>query len=192
MLKITVQLSARSRLNPMNPPNTKRIATSGIMELKPSILPRSPSSPLSVSHALYAASFADEPKNVMTQSRTITNVTPREAAAAALPAIRVSISTLISPNPKIEIPHTIYPRQISSFRFPTLSENAPTRTVVSVAATELAPTIREMSDAEALNILYKNTFRYIFSTTHAICPMSPKISIAAQNFLPSFFFICIP
>ena len=47
----------------MKPPKTTSMETSGIMELKPSILPRLLSSPLSVSQALYAASLAVEPKN---------------------------------------------------------------------------------------------------------------------------------
>ena len=63
-----------SRSKPMKPPKTTSMETSGIMELKPSILPRLLSSPLSVSHALYAASLAVEPKNVMTQSITIVSI----------------------------------------------------------------------------------------------------------------------
>ena len=39
------------------------------------------------------------------------------------------------------------------FRFCSLSESAPIRIVVRVAATALASTIREISAAEALNIL---------------------------------------
>ena len=146
---MVVQLSAKSKLKPMNPPNTTRMETNGIMELKPSIFPRLPSPPLSVSHALKAASLAAEPKNVIMQSKTMVNVTPRAAACTAPPAIGVKVSTLIKANPKMEIPQTIYPRHIITFRFPNLSDRAPTRMVVKVAATELAPTIREISAADA-------------------------------------------
>ena len=133
----------------MKPPNTTKIETSGIIELKPSIFPRLPSPPLSVSHALKAASLAAEPKKVIIQSKAMVNVTPRAAACTAPPAIGVRVSTLIKANPKIEIPQTMYPRQIMTFRFPSLSDKAPTRMVVKVAATELAPTIREISAADA-------------------------------------------
>ena len=66
------------------PPNTARIARSGIMALTPSALPRFVSSVLSVSHALKQASLADEPKNVMMQSNTMTSAQPSAAAFATV------------------------------------------------------------------------------------------------------------
>ncbi|MBR2398062.1 MAG: hypothetical protein IKA97_04770, partial [Clostridia bacterium] len=55
--------------------------------------------------------------------------------------------------PSMETPHRIYPTDINIFRFPTLSESAPINIVVKVAVTADAPTIKEISVAEALNIL---------------------------------------
>ena len=52
-------------------------------------------------------------------------------------------------------------------RFPILSESAPMKIVVSVATTDDAATISDMSEGNAENILYMNTFKYIFSTTQA-------------------------
>ena len=62
--------------------------------------------------------------------------------------------------------------------------------MVMFASPALAPTIREMWPAVQRNILYRNTLKYMFSTTQAICPMSPKMSMAAQKRPPSFFCIC--
>ena len=42
---------------------------------------------------------------------------------------------------------------MNTFRLPSLSESAPIKTVVRVAATALAATMAEISAAEALNIL---------------------------------------
>ena len=81
-----VQCAALSCSAHIVPPKTTRIATSGIMALMPSALPRFVSSVLSVSQALKQASFAVEPKNVIMQSNTMTSVTPIDAAFAALSA----------------------------------------------------------------------------------------------------------
>ncbi len=106
IMNITVQLAGTSRSNPMNPPNTTSMATSGIMALIPSILPLLVSFPESVSHALYAASLAVEPKNVITQSRMITILTPAAAASATPPNIGVSTSILTRPNAIMVTPQT--------------------------------------------------------------------------------------
>ena len=71
------------------------------------------------------------------------------AASNVLPQIGVRISMRTSPNARMVIPQTRYPPQINSFRLPTQSDSAPTRIVVRAAATELAPTIMEISAAEA-------------------------------------------
>ena len=104
--KITVQLEASSRLKPINPPNTTKIDTNGIIALMPSIFPLLDSSPTSVSQALYAASLAAEPKKVMAQSKIITRLTPSAAASATLPHKGVNSSILIKPKAKMETPHT--------------------------------------------------------------------------------------
>ena len=100
-----VQLWSFSKSKNIKLPNTTKMETSGIMELIPSILPRLASSPQSVIQALKPASLAEEPKKVMTQSIRITRVTPREAAAAVLPAIGVKISMRMRQKDKIEMPH---------------------------------------------------------------------------------------
>ena len=58
------------------------VATSGIMALMPSTLPRLLSSVTSVSQALKQASLAAEPKKVITQSMIIVRETPTAAAEA--------------------------------------------------------------------------------------------------------------
>ena len=78
---------------------------------------------------------------------------------------------------------------MKSLRLPILSDKAPINTVVRVAATALAATIAEISEAEALNILYMNTFKYIFSTTHAICPIRLIKVRDNQNLPESLVFI---
>ena len=55
-----------------NPPATISIAARGKMERIPSTFPRNVLSVLSVTHALKQASFAVEPKSVITQSPTTT------------------------------------------------------------------------------------------------------------------------
>ena len=62
--------------------------------------------------------------------------------------------------------------------------------VVTVADTALALTIAEIAEAEAWTIWYKNTLKYIFSTTQATCPVNPKITNAHQK-RDVFFFCCI-
>ena len=152
IIKIALQSFALDRSKPIKPPNTTRIAISGIIALMPSALPCPPSCVASVSQALKAASFAVEPKKVITQSNTITSDTPALAAAAALKK-RVRISIRIKAKAAMEIPHRIYPPQMSSFRLPILSLSAPINKVVNVAATALAATIAEMAAGEAANIL---------------------------------------
>ena len=168
IVNIHVQLLALLRSNAINPPNTASIATSGIIAFSPSAFPLLSLFVLSVSHALKAASFALEPKKVITQSSMITRDTPTAAADTAAGKRASIISARISTKERIDIPHRIYPAHINIFRFPILSDNAPIKIVVSVAATALAATIAEISAAVALNILYIKTFRYIFSTTQAI------------------------
>ena len=179
---IATQLSDLSRSNAINPPNTASIATSGIIELMPSAAPLLVASVESVSHALYAASFALEPKKVITQSSMITRLIATADAETVAGITALIQSSLRSANPSIDTPQRMYPRQINIFLLPSLSARAPTKTVVSVADTALAATISAMSDADAPNILYMNTLRYIFSTTHAICPTSPQSTRAIQNF----------
>ena len=107
MAKIITQLCARLRSKAINPPNTARMATRGIIELIPSAEPRLVESVESVSHALYAASFADEPKKVIRQSRTIVSVMPIAAALDAAGKRASITSSLSSANAKIEIPQRI-------------------------------------------------------------------------------------
>ena len=140
----------------------------------------------SVSHALYAASFALDPKKVITQSSMITRLIATADAETVAGITALIQSSLKSAKPSIDTPQRMYPRQINIFLLPSLSARAPTKTVVSVADTALAATISAMSDADAPNILYMNTLRYIFSTTHAICPTSPQSTRATQNFGESF------
>ena len=89
----------------MKPPNTTRIASSGIIAFRPSAEPRLVASVESVSHALKQASFADEPKNVITQSMTITSVTPTLAALAAMGKSEEITSTRSSTKHQMEMPH---------------------------------------------------------------------------------------
>ena len=153
MAKMAVQLEASSRSKNIKPPNTTRIATSGIMALMPSAAPRLVLSVLSVSHALKAASLALLPKKVIRQSRAITRDTPRVAALAICGNSPVRTSSRTSIKQRMEMPQRIYPPQMNSLRFPMRSERAPIRTVVSVAATALAATMAEICPAVAANIL---------------------------------------
>ena len=86
---------------------TTKIAISGIIEFIPSAFPLSSLVTLSVSHALKHASFADEPKKVITQSIIITSVTQTADADAAIGKSAPIISTLISAKLRIEIPQRI-------------------------------------------------------------------------------------
>ena len=104
MQNIAVQDSGRSRLNAINPPNTARIATSGIIEFIPSAAPLLVSLVESVSHALYAASLALEPKKVITQSSTITSVTASAEADATAGNAALIQSTRRSAKPRIDTP----------------------------------------------------------------------------------------
>ena len=80
------------------------MATSGIMALMPSAVPRLVASVLSVSQALKAASLADEPKKVIRQSSTMTSDTPSEAAEAADGNAALIKSSRKSVKPRIEMP----------------------------------------------------------------------------------------
>ena len=148
-----VQLWGALRSNAINPPKTARMATRGIIAFMPSAAPLLELSTLSVSQALKAASFADEPKKVIRQSRIITREIPTDAAEATIGNTAEMTSSLMRINASMEMPQRIYPPHIKSLRFPILSESAPMNTVVRVAATALAATIAEMSAADALNIL---------------------------------------
>ena len=66
------------------------------------------------------------------------------AVAAAAGNSFAAFSTVTSPNAAVESPHSRYPPQMNSFRLPTRSESAPIRSVVSVAAAALQPTMAEM------------------------------------------------
>ena len=150
---ITVQLLSLSRSKNIKPPNTTSTATSGIIAFIPSARPRFSLSVESVSHALNAASFAVEPKNVITQSRIIASDTPTVAADVVIAKVFSIKSVFKNTKLKIEMPHRIYPDTINSFRLPILSLSAPINTVVSVAVTADAATISDMSDALALKVL---------------------------------------
>ena len=105
--KMAVQLSCLSRSKDMNPPKTTRMAIRGIMELTPSAIPRFVSSVLSVSQALYAASFAVEPKKVMTQSRMMVREMPICMAEAAMGNRAPRKSIRRKAKPMIEMPQII-------------------------------------------------------------------------------------
>ena len=62
MANIAVQLEASFKSKAIKPPKTASMATRGIIALIPSAAPRFEESVESVSHALKAASLADEPK----------------------------------------------------------------------------------------------------------------------------------
>ena len=107
MVKIAVQEADLSRSNAINPPKTTKIETSGIIALTPSAAPRFELSVLSVSHALNAASFALEPKKVITQSNIITKLAPTAAAETAVGKSTFITSILIKANDKIDMPHNM-------------------------------------------------------------------------------------
>ena len=66
------------------------------------------------------------------------------AVAAAAGNSFAAFSTVTSPNAAVESPHSRYPPQMNSFRLPTRSDSAPIRSVVSVAAAALQPTMAEI------------------------------------------------
>jgi hypothetical protein len=129
------------------------MARRGIIALIPSAAPLFELGTDSVSHALKQASFALEPKNVITQSIIIVRLTPTLAAETTEGKRAFIISTLINAKEIIEMPQRIYPPEINSFRLPILSDSAPMIIVVRVAATAEAVTITEIAEAEAENIL---------------------------------------
>ena len=90
-----------------------------------------------------APSFAVLPKKVITQSRTTTIVAAAAAAFAAGNSL-AAFSLVIYPKAAVESPQSIYPAQMNTLRLPTLSESAPMRSVVTVAATADHATIRAM------------------------------------------------
>ena len=53
----------------------------------------------------------------------------------------------------IDKPQNIYPKEISNFRFFILSDKVPITNVVTAAVIALHDTIKEISVADALNIL---------------------------------------
>ena len=105
-VKIKVQLLLLSRSRAIKPPKTASIATSGIIEFMPSALPRFDESVLSVSQALKAASFALEPKNVITQSKIMTSETPILATDTAVGKSAFNTSNLTSEKQSIETPQS--------------------------------------------------------------------------------------
>jgi hypothetical protein len=96
IVKISDHSSGFSSEKPINPPNTTKIAISGIIELIPSALPLFSEVVTSVSHALKQASLALEPKNVIRQSKMITRVTQIALTLTAVGKIAPIISFLIS------------------------------------------------------------------------------------------------
>ena len=83
------------------------MATSGIMALMPSTLPRLLSSVTSVSHALKQASLAEEPKKVITQSRMMVMLTPTEAAETTVGNSALITSMRTREKLQMEIPQRI-------------------------------------------------------------------------------------
>ena len=128
---------------PSNSPKMTSMEMSGRMASTDSALPRASFGTVSVIQALKAASLAVEPKKVITQSST-TIMTAAAAVAAAAGNSFAAFSTVTSPNAAVESPHSRYPPQMNSFRLPTRSDSAPIRSVVSVAAAALQPTMAEM------------------------------------------------
>ena len=167
------------------------MAMRGIIALMPSAEPRFVASVESVSHALKQASLADEPKNVITQSIIMTRDTPTEAADAAAGNIFSITSVRMRAKLQMDMPQSMYPPAIKSRRLPSLSDSAPIKSVVSVAATALAATITEISRALARNIRYIKTLKYIFSTTHATWPTKLNTVSASQKRGESFVFFIV-
>ena len=87
-------------------PKTTTIASKGIMASTVSVLPRFCGSVTSVIHALKAASFAVEPKKVMTQSIITTN-TPASITAFAAGNSTLVLCTVIRENAKVVKPQMI-------------------------------------------------------------------------------------
>ena len=83
------------------------MATNGIIELIPSAAPRFVLSVESVTQALKAASFADEPKNVIMQSNIMVSVAPKAAAEVTIGNTEEIISVFKNIKLKIEIPHSM-------------------------------------------------------------------------------------
>ena len=105
--KIKVQVSGWFWSKPIKPPKTTRIAISGIIALMPSAAPLFVASVESVSQALKQASFAQEPKKVITQSMMMTRLTPIAAAEAAAGNSAPITSVRIRAKLQMEIPHRI-------------------------------------------------------------------------------------
>ena len=83
------------------------MATSGIMAFMPSAEPLFVESVESVSHALKQASFAEELKNVMTQSMIITAETPTDIAETAEGKSFSITSVRMSAKLQMEIPQAM-------------------------------------------------------------------------------------
>ena len=66
------------------------------------------------------------------------------AATACAGKSFAALSTVTSPNAAVDSPQSMYPAQMNTLRLPTRSESAPIRSVVSVAAAALHPTIAEI------------------------------------------------
>lgn len=76
---------------------------------------------------------------------------------------------------------------IRAFRRPSRSLRAPITRVVTVAVTALQATMAAIMDVSPEMVLYRNTLKYIFSMTQAICPNRPKVSRAARCGRPVWF-----
>ena len=88
---------------PSKSPKIISIDRSGRTASTDSVLPRFPASMESVIYALKAASFAVEPKKVITQS-SMTTITAAAAAACAGKSF-AALSTVISPKAAVDMPH---------------------------------------------------------------------------------------
>ena len=152
---------------------------SGIAEFTPSTRPRFVSSVTPVSQALNAASLERLPKNVITQSKIIVRVTPMRAAWAASGESASEIPW-IAANPMIETPHRAAPATTKTLRRRTRSDHAPTNSVVSVAVSAEAETMRATSCSDAPKESWTNRLRKLFSTAQATCPTKARSTMTSQ------------
>ena len=81
---------------------------------------------------------------------------------------------------------------MNGFLLPSLSDSAPIRSVVSVAAAADQPTISAMYHGSVEMVLYRKTLKYMFSIVQANCPNRPMrisvIHLRADSFV--VVFIC--
>ena len=138
--EITIPIIRKSVLYPTastsipNPPATLSIAARGSIESTPSTVPRNEDFVLSVTQELKLASFAAEPKSVITQSPTITRVSASlTAASPSTPKSADIVAGDKNPKSATVIPQIIYPMAIKERLFPDLSESVPAISVTTVA-----------------------------------------------------------